>query len=1302
TRDDVLHGQEGNDFLYGEDGDDILYGGNGNDQLIDYEGNNSLFGGDGDDVLDVTGSAGHNYLEGEGGSDQIYGGIGNSSIYGGDGNDLLDASLSLGNNTLSGENGDDTIYGGSGNDVLYSGAGDDTLYGGAGNDELYSGNGNDVLYGGDGDDALIVGNTCGNTILDGGDGDDDFYAISTVGYIEFYGGNGNDVINAGIGDQRLYGGSGDDIMFAGSGNQYLYGDSGNDNMFASDGVQLLDGGDDDDEIHADGTTGNSTFIGGAGNDYIMGGAGTQTIDGGTGNDELWAGYGLQNIIGGEGNDTIHSYDNYNKHTIDGGDGDDLIYVSNGYINGGNGFDTIHLYSSGTVNGGSGNDTITLYSAGMVDGGDGDDIIISSGGFGGKVDGGNGNDSITAYAATDQSLAICGGSDDDVIELYGDGFSVEGGDGNDVIRECWASHDSNILEGGAGDDIIFTFSGSSMDGGTGNDTLNGSIGEDAYIFNLGYGADTIIDYDETAGNIDSIWFGEGILPSDIKITRVNNDMCITIIGQTDTLTIKNYYDYWDFDLDYAIEQFQFEDGTVWDQTYINAQTIYIYGSDTADEIYGVWENNHIVYAGADDDEIFLGDGLNIVYGEAGDDIICTYAGNDQLYGGDGDDYLDANCGDDYLDGGTGNDTYIFEHGYGTDTIIDQDNSSDNIDTIEFGYDIIPEDIIISRAGQNMEITIAGQTDKLIIQSYYESDSYKVERFVFRDGTIWDSNAISQQPVHIAGTEASETITGDYDAPYNEILDGKGGNDTLKGYMGNDTYIFGIGYGVDTIKDEDITAGNIDTIRFGDGIDPSDITINRVGSNMEITVAGQTDKLIIQSFFSYEDNSFKIERFEFSDSTVWDAETIRMQPIYRTGTAGSERISGNDSNVYNEIFDGKGGDDILKGSTGNDTYIFNLGYGTNTIYDIDATTGNIDTIRFGEGISAADIRINQVGSDMEITINGQSDKLIIDDYFYNDSYKVERFEFSDGTVWDANTIKQQSVYVTGTGSGETLVGNDDTPYNEILDGKGGNDTLKGYMGNDTYIFGIGYGVDTIKDEDITAGNIDTIRFGEGIDASDITINRVGSNMEITVAGQTDKLIIQSFFSYGDNSFKIERFEFSDSTVWDAEAIRMQPIYRTGTAGSETISGNDSNVYNEIFDGKGGDDVLKGSTGNDTYIFGVGYGSDRIYDIDSTLGNTDKIEYADSALSLIFSRTYDDLVISNAETNDILTVKAWYSGSLNQVEEIHDNTGLVILNTQIEQLIQEMAAFEQQNNISWSDAVEQCPNDVQSILSQFWVAS
>jgi Ca2+-binding RTX toxin-like protein len=95
---------------------------------------------------------------------------------------------------------------------------------------------------------------------------------------------------------------------------------------------------------------------------------------------------------------------------------------------------------------------------------------------------------------------------------------------------------------------------------------------------------------------------------------------------------------------------------------------------------------------------------------------------------------------------------------------------------------------------------------------------------------------------------------------DTLDGGAGNDTLEGSIGNDLYLFGRGYGQDSVKDYDTTAGNSDKAKFFD-LNPIDLIFVNSGNNLNILVNKSTDLLTVQN--QNLSSAYQVETFEASD-------------------------------------------------------------------------------------------------------------------------------------------------------------------------------------------------------------------------------------------------------------------------------------------------------------------------------------------------------------------------------------------------------------------------------------------------------
>ncbi|MBN8294122.1 hypothetical protein JI664_19280 [Rhodobacter sp. NTK016B] len=293
-------GTEGADLIDGSDEDDEIHGLGGDD---------TINGGGGDDTL-----------HGDGGNDALVGGEGEDWLFGG-----------VGNDTLTGNEGDDNLDGGMGNDVLDGGSGNDTLI--SRGDDI-------IMNGGDGTDSLQLFGNLGNGALDGGEGHDrltlNVLGGATIRLDDDNSGSVTDGTSTVVFEniERYSVGRG----------EYLI-----DARNATGGLTL----------QAD-PRGDSTLLGGAGDDSLMGG---RYMDGGDGDDWM-EGRGDITLLGGQGNDTLVG------NNLEGDE-------------------------EGLLSGGDGDDYLAAYGSIRAEGGEGDDIL--EGGYGATLTGGEGADSFTVSA-----------------------------------------------------------------------------------------------------------------------------------------------------------------------------------------------------------------------------------------------------------------------------------------------------------------------------------------------------------------------------------------------------------------------------------------------------------------------------------------------------------------------------------------------------------------------------------------------------------------------------------------------------------------------------------------------------------------------------------------------------------------------------------------------------------------------------------------------------------------------------------------------------------------------------------------
>jgi len=783
------------------------------------------------------------------------------------------------------------------------------------------------------------------------------------------------------------------------------------------------------------------------------------------------------------------------------------------------------------------------------------------------------------------------------------------------------------------------------GGAGNDVLIGGDYNDTYLFGRGQGSDQIREVSNEAGlasdELNRVRFASDTQRDDIVFLREEGtpNLVVEIVGTSDRLTILDQL----VPGEPAIERFEFADGTVvlWSDIY-----------------------------------------MSLVPASAGDDYIL--GANERA------DTLNGGAGDDILEGGSGGDTYVFGRGSGSDTVIEPRlEEDDSLDRITFASDINPSDLLVARVGSSNDliIQISGTSDRLVIKDQFFGNQTGVEKFVFADGTVWDRAKI--YAALLAKTSGADNLVGFYTA---DTLDGGLGNDTLQGGVGPDTYIFGRGYGQDIIQ-EVTEAG--DVLALAADISPEDVILSRdsSGNHLILTIIGTQDKLTIKGQFAHPLSG--VEEIRFSDNTVWSLETIRSKVL--TATSASDRIIGFAWN--DDTLEGGLGDDLLMGASGNDTYIYNIGDGQDTIDNTDVWSSQ-DVLKLGAGLTSQNLRITLSSTDrydFKLSFTGIDGSILLEQQA--SSAGVEKIIFGDGETWTRADLL--SAYFAGVstsgadsivgyntadrvaaGSGNDFVsslGGDDT-----LIGGFGNDTLRGGEGSDTYAYSIGDGFDVIVESSLEYNRpyfIDQLILGEGLNASNTRISRVewSDDMRLDFIGADDQVVgsvvLEDQLAANGG---IEKIIFGDGQVWTRASLMDAWIASVTTSGNDSIWGDerdnrlDGGAGNDTISGFGGndtiigglgDDWLKGGRGNDTYIYNEGDGNDTIEGEGRhqlILGAT--LHLADA----VFNRSTqnsDDAVLSFTGISGSITLAGLFSSeSVSGVETITFGDGLVFSAAQL----------------------------------------
>jgi Ca2+-binding RTX toxin-like protein len=611
------------------------------------------------------------------------------------------------------------------------------------------------------------------------------------------------------------------------------------------------------------------------------------------------------------------------------------------------------------------------SADLLYGGEGNDTLDGGGG-GDWLDGGTGNDTASYASALTGVTASLANRALNTGDAAGDIYvSIENLSGSAFADILTGDGAANGLIGGAGNDFIDAGAGDdTLDGGAGNDTLDGGAGADSLI---GGGGSDMVTYGTVAAGVTARLDTPGVNTGDAAgdtYTGIagffGSSFADVLVGDGNANSL-----YGGGGFDYLAGQGGNDqvfgeagndvlDGNAGDDTLDGGSGDDVLnggaGNDTldggagADLLIGGGGFDMVTYGsaaagvtarldvpslntgdaagdsytgiaglfGSSFADVLVGDGnANTLYGGVGGDYLAGLGGIDQLFGEAGNDILDGNAGDDTLNGGAGNDT--LDGGAGADSLI----GGGGFDMVTYGTAAAGVTARLDTPGVNTGDS-AGDTYTGIAGFFGSS---------FADVLVGDGNANSLYGGggfdYLAGQGGNDQVFGEAG---NDVLDGNAGDDTLDGGSGDDVLNGG--------------AGN-DTLDGGAG---ADLLIGGGGFDMVTygsAAAGVTAWL------------------QFPAANTGDAAGDSYNGI--AGLIGSGFADFLLGDANGNSLNGSGGNDLLFGGGGSDTFMFTtLVFGIDTVQDFATTAAagvNHDFLDF-RGIGIANlsaVAMSQVGAD-----------------------------------------------------------------------------------------------------------------------------------------------------------------------------------------------------------------------------------------------------------------------------------------------------------------------------------------------------
>jgi Ca2+-binding RTX toxin-like protein len=238
----------------------------------------------------------------------------------------------------------------------------------------------------------------------------------------------------------------------------------------------------------------------------------------------------------------------------------------------------------------------------------------------------------------------------------------------------------------------------------------------------------------------------------------------------------------------------------------------------------------------------------------------------IYAGAGNDVIVGGAGSDYLRGDGGNDVYIWNLGDGNDTIHDYTSytvSSGETGVLKLGEGVAPANVELTRVGNDAVFIIGETGERVTVENWYQHVDIQLSQVEFADGTVWTRDQINAMSPVFRGTSGNDTITG---SSSNDILICGAGNDELYGSGGNDIYRWNIGDGNDLIVDN--SGQNV--LELGEGINPIDIALARLGNDAVFTFGGTGEQISVSNWYSNANN--QLASVQFSNGTTWSRADI----------------------------------------------------------------------------------------------------------------------------------------------------------------------------------------------------------------------------------------------------------------------------------------------------------------------------------------------------------------------------------------------------------------------------------------------
>jgi len=1264
----------GNDFITGNSGVDTFIDGGGADTFVGLGGLDSFFVNNPNDVVQELNAAAQGTLW--------------SSVSTTLPTNVTTLNLQGSNLVGTGNSQSDYISSAYSGDTLVSGSAPDTIV--AGTNSLIVINNSLDLVGAQGNDTLTstasatIGGNSGNSVLNYWTvlGSANVAADYTgADYIQITGNSGNDTITGGFGAT--------DSLIAGSGIATLIGSgaSATNSFYVNNVADVVIGSPQDysDAIYS--SVSYSLPL----NVQVLNLLGQNLMaTGNSGSYGLLQAYGLDTLVAGSGNEQLNSTTGHGNNTLVAGAGSDVLYAYGGdTVMFNPGFGTSEVFyrgGSGAINirFGAGVSASSLTATAARDAFGNAAISVSSGAGAILIDGSlsnhtyqfsfNGGANLTLAQFLSQvnvtTSSIVGASGNVILEGT-PSVSLAGGTGNDTI---YAAGAGDTLVAGSGNQVLDAvgsndsiIGGSSADtlGGLGiNDTLVAGAASDVLIAGTGASVTFVIN---STGNTFQVQSSPGAdtVQSSVAFSLPTGINTLILTG---TSSIKGTAN----------------NGA--DTLFSNSGSLDTLAGGTGADLFVVNSSTDVVSVGGAhgvdtiQSSVSYTDAVNvanlILTGTAALSGTGTTTAS-QITANSGADTLTAGSAVTTLIGGSGNDTFVVN--LATDVVQDTATTTTNVlsSSVSFSLPTNVNRLILTGTATvtgtansaNDTLSANSGTDTLVSGTGIDSlvggsgnDTFVINNAsdVVVDTSTTATNVASSSVSFILPTNVNRLILTGTAAL---VGTANAANDTLTANSGADTLISGTGTAVDSLVGG--SGADLFIVNFSSDIVNVGAThgVDTIQSSVSYTNAANVANLVLTGTGALTGTGSATTASRIAANSGADTLAAGTAVVTLVGGAGNDTFVINSTsdviqdtttttsntlsstvtyslptNVNTLIFTGtaalKGtansGNDSLVANTGNDTLV--AGSGADTL--VAGTTGT-DSLVGGSGNTT--FLVNNT-ADIVTDTSTTASNTLMSTVTYSLPTNVNTLIFTGTAALKGTANSGNDSLVANTGN-DTLVAG--SGADTLVAGVTGTDSLVGGSGNDTFF--VNNTADKVTDTSTTASNTIVSSVSYTLPAN-VQYLMLSGTAALAATGNTVLDLItgntgNDTLTAGTGIAALEGGKTAGSD--QIKATGNQAALIAG-GGSSTLTGG---AFKDFYAaGKVSDSITTGATAN---VISVNKG-DGATTLQPTTSATNVLSLGAGidTESLFFTKSGNDLILTDGVSGDSITFASWYANVANQV--------------------------------------------------------